>query len=252
MKKNYILIFCSLFSLLGVSQEVLTFSGYNGAGTTNITATTSTVNDEITIVFEDLDIINNLYTEGRTFLYIYGGLDTSSGGFQGSPSDFFDNSSQPIANLVASDTDTNSAPNTYSITINLTEEYSLVPDGETVFGYNLIFRNEFSANDGNSNNQTLDLYIDLVDAQKDSSTLSLNDISLENELLVSVNEKVVSVDSNLPLSKVEIFNINGKRLKLLTTNNKNALIDLSTVSDGVYIVKVATGNNVTTRKIILN
>ncbi|GAB4162562.1 MAG: hypothetical protein Tsb0033_21670 [Winogradskyella sp.] len=251
MKKNYILIFCLLFSLAGMSQEVLTFNGYNGAGTTNITATTSTVNDEITIVFEDLDIVNNLYTEGRTFLYIYGGLDTSSGGFQGAPSDFFDNSSQPIATLIPSDTDTNTAPNTYSITINLTEEYATVPDGETIFGYNLIFRNEFSANDGNSNNQSLDLYIDLVDAQKDSSTLSNNDNVLENNLIVNVNEKVVSIESALPVNSVEIYNISGKRLELLNTNDKNVLVDLSSKSDGIYIIKITSGNNVTTQKILI-
>ncbi len=252
MKKNYILIFSLLFSLAGMSQEVLTFSGYNGAGTTNITATTSTVNDEITIVFEDLDIINNLYTDGRTFLYIYGGLDTNSGGFQGAPSDFFDNTSQPIANLIASDTDTNTAPNTYSITINLTEEYASVPDGETIYGYNLIFRNEFSANDGNSNNQTLDLYIDLVDAQKDSSTLSLNDELAENNIALSVNDKFVSIAASQPISTVEIYDILGKRIEVLNTNDKNALMDLSSTSNGIYIVKIASGNNITTRKIIIN
>ena len=180
MKTKLLLIFTfSVLIQLTSAQEVLTFSAYNGSPAT-ITATTSTVNDDITIVFEDSDIINNFYTDGRTFIHMFGGLDTPAGGFQDSPG-FGDLASQPQLTLVSGDTDANLAPNTYSITINLASHYSGIADGTTIYGFNLLFQNEFG---GGGNNQSADLYIDLVDANKDST---LSSIDFKNNLNAKKN-----------------------------------------------------------------
>ena len=255
MIKNYILIFTLLLALTLNSQEVLTFSGYNG-GATTITATTSTVNDDITIVFEDTDIINNFYTEGRNFLYIFGGLRTDAEGpgggssFQGSPG-FLDNGSQPIANLDISDTDVNTGPNTYSITINLTAQYTGVTDGTQVFGYDLIFRNEFSA--GADNNQTSDLYIDLVNANKDSSVLNANNFDSEETVKTSVKNKILSINSSTDIDKVSIYNLLGQVVFTKNYNNENNIsIGLETNPIGIYIVKIDSNSQTKTSKVSLN
>lgn len=205
MKTKLLYFFILLMSFqLTSGQEVLTFSAYNGSPAT-ITATTSTVNDEITIVFEDSDIINNFYTDGRTYIHMFGGLDTPSGGFQGSPS-FGDLGAQPQLNLVSGDSDVNAAPNTYSITINLATHYSGVADGTTVYGFNLLFQNEFG---GGGNNQTADLYIDLIDAMKDS-TLNIDDF--ENSINTFYANNSLNINGYQGKANIKAYDVLGKMI----------------------------------------
>lgn len=215
MIKNYSLLLVLLCSCFSFAQENLTFSMYDGAPAT-VTATTSTVNDILTITFEDVDIVNNFYTEGRTYIHMYGGLDTSAGGFQGAPT-FGDLASQPQLTLLTTDTDANAGPNTYSITINLAQQYSSVPDGTTIFGFNLLFQNEFG---GGGNNQTADLYVDLVDALKDS-TLSTIDIN-DNDYDVSFFNNNLSVKGYKGNATINVFDINGKQVINTITTKVNS------------------------------
>lgn len=220
MIKNYILIFSLLFTSSIFAQEVLTFAGYDGVGTT-ITATSATVNDEITIVFEDVDIINNFYTDGRTYIHMFGGLDTPSGTFQGSPG-FSDLASQPQLTLIASDTDSNVGPNTYSITINLKEQYSSVPEGTTVYGFNLLFQNEFG---GGGNNQSSDLYIDLID----NVTLSTIENNLEQVSLNMIGNEL-NIKNFSGKAKINAFDLSGKQIlnidNISVSNNYTKTISL--------------------------
>jgi hypothetical protein len=62
MRKNYFLAFFMVFAMMTSAQEIVTFSGYDGTGSTQATMT-ATINNEITLRFEDSDIINNFYTE---------------------------------------------------------------------------------------------------------------------------------------------------------------------------------------------
>ncbi|WGD34087.1 hypothetical protein [Olleya sp. YS] len=246
MIKNYFLLLLLLVSNAVLAQETLTFSGYDGAPAT-ITATSSTVNDQITIVFEDVDIINNFYTEGRTYIHMYGGLDTPSGGFQGAPA-FGDLAAQPQLTLVSSDTDPNAGPNTYSITINLSQFYTAVPDGTTVFGFNLLFQNEFG---GGGNNQTADLYIDLIDAPK-NSTLSIPEATntaltakmIDNQLLISNYNGSVTVKA---------YNILGKEILSLPNLEVNNTLrkNLNLPKNQISIVVIETIKSRLTLKVVL-
>ncbi|WP_179346380.1 T9SS type A sorting domain-containing protein [Winogradskyella ursingii] len=244
MIKNYIItsIFCVGFLSLA-AQEVITFGNYDGT-TMNITAT-STVNEEITIVFEDVDIINNFYTENRTIIYMYGGLTTSAGTFQGSPG-FNDLSSQPVLSLT--DGDAATGPNTYSITINLAAHYSNVPDGTEVLGFNLLFQNEFG---GGGNNQTIDLTIDLVDAVKDSS-LSVNSSELDTIKTIVKDKRLQLFGAVTPL-EISIYNIWGQTVMHKDFNDFESIdLDLSSQSTGIYIVKLKNKNQSKTVKVILD
>lgn len=203
MKTKLLYFFTFLMSFQLVSaQEVLTFSAYNGSPAT-ITATSSTVNDDITIVFEDSDIINNFYTDGRTYIHMYGGLDTPSGGFQGSPG-FGDLAAQPQLTLISGDGDVNAAPNTYSITINLASHYSGVADGTTIYGLNLLFQNEFG---GGGNNQTADLYIDLVDAIKDSTLSTEN---FESNINTFYANNALNIKGYQGKANIKAYDVLGK------------------------------------------
>ncbi|MCA0132350.1 T9SS type A sorting domain-containing protein [Winogradskyella alexanderae] len=245
MAKKYLFILLFVFSLTISAQEVINLSGYDGS-TINVTAT-STVNDDITIIFEDVDIINNFYTDFQTEIYMYGGLDTSSGGFQGAP-DFGDLGAQPVLSLFG-DSDVNAGPNTYSITINLAQQYSAVPDGTEIFGFNLLFQNQFS---GGGNNQTTDLYINLIDALKDS-TLNTPDFEKIENLKAHVSNKLVTISGSNTINTVSIFNILGQNVYNRAFNNaSNVKADLSSEPRGVYIVRINSDLGQKTLKVLLN
>jgi hypothetical protein len=180
------------------SQEVLTFSGYDGTAI-NLTATTATVNDDITIVFEDLNIIDNFYTQFQNEIYMFGGLTTDDGSFQFAPA-FSDLGAQPQLTLVASDGDNNAGPNTYSITINLAQQYS-VPEGTTVYGFNLLFQNQFG---GGGNNQTVDLFIDLVD----DVTLNIQEYSNMPTVRI-VRDEIITQNYQGELT-VSVYDVSGR------------------------------------------
>ncbi|NRB60795.1 MAG: hypothetical protein HRU50_12765 [Winogradskyella sp.] len=204
-KKLPFLMSLILSSVLFIeAQETINLSDYDGSAI-NVTAT-STVNDEITIVFEDTDIVNNFYTEFQDQIYMYGGLDTSNGGFQGAP-DFNDLTSQPVLNLT--DGDNGTQPNTYSITINLANHYTGVPDGTTIFGFNLLFQNQFG---GGGNNQTVDLYIDLTDATK-SSTLGNSLFSNTNNVNMKfIDNKLFLENFESGKISIQIYDTIGKKI----------------------------------------
>lgn len=235
--------FCLFFvGSLFYAQETLTFSNYNGSAI-NLTATTSTVNNSITIVFEDADIINNFYTQFQNEIYMFGGLNTDAGGFQGSPS-FSDLGSQPQLTLI--DSDNSVQPNTYSITINLAQHYTLVPNGTMVYGFNLLFQNQYS---GGGNNQTLDLYIDLVDAVKDS-TLSIDDFTATVKAKC-LNNNLQLTNYTGPLS-ITIFDINGRIINTLTdiSNSNIHNIRLNLPKSQLCIVHIKGDSFVETLKTI--
>ena len=216
MKHIYFFSLLLSISCITKAQETLTFSSYNG-NTTTLTATTATVNDEITIVFEDQDIANNFYSDGQAFIHMYGGLDTDSGSFQGAPG-FSDLASQPQLTLVPTDTDVNAGPNTYSITINLAQLYTGVPNGTMVYGFNLLFQNQFG---GGGNNQTVDFYINLVDAEKDS-TLSTTDHNINNANIKVISNELLINNYNGDLN-IKVYDILGK----IVDNNANIQVNNS-------------------------
>ncbi|WP_353778976.1 hypothetical protein [Winogradskyella sp. 3972H.M.0a.05] len=218
------------------AQETVNLSGYNGSGFT-VTAT-STVNDDIIIVFEDVDIIQNFYTQFQDQIYMYGGLDTVDGPFQGAP-DFNDYLvSHPV--LVLIDGDNNAQPNTYSIIINLADEYSSVPDGTMVFGFNLLFQNQFGGL-GQPNNQTENLYIDLTDAMKDS-TLSIGDVNASNNVVKYFNDRLFIPNATYSEVSVKVYDLLGKMIydnkNLSVQNSYSERINLN--HKGVKVIIVET------------
>ncbi len=244
MTKLYTFLLLGLTTISLNAQEVLTFSGYDGTGS-SITATTSTVNDEVIIVFEDINIIDNFYTQFQDVVYMFGGLDTDNGGFQGSPA-FGDLGAQP--QLTLTDGDNNAAPNTYSITINLAQHYSTVPDGTMIYGFNLLFQNQFG---GGGNNQTADLYIDLVDAFKDS-TLSLDTLS-NNVSLKYVGNDLMLNNYQGSLS-ILVFDVYGRQIENVKTEIQAATFRtaLNLQKQQIYFVLVEGENFKKTLKILSN
>ncbi|MEQ6122876.1 endonuclease [Pseudotenacibaculum sp. MALMAid0570] len=84
-----------------------------------------------------------------------------------------------------------------------------------------------------------------------TSTLSTTNFEW-NELHIYPNPtslNYIFIKNNESLN-VQVFNILGKRIKQQTISNSNQRLDLSNLSNGIYLLKISDGKNTTTRKII--
>ncbi len=157
MKKLIVLCFIILCTLQVYSQETFTID-YNG-GTQNLTASSATVNDVITIVFNDTDAINNFYTDNQDEIYIYAGVETDSGTWQNTFSTFCvtDDAQRTLTKVGSS----------YTISFTISELLNLT-SGLNVKSFQFKFYNQYC---GGGNNETADLSIDLIDDTVESSNV---------------------------------------------------------------------------------
>ena len=145
MNLNSKLFFGACFSCLFFFTN--TFAQYS----VSITPSSATVNDNITITFTDFDLDNDFYTNGQTSIYLYAGLETTAGSWQLIHGDINDKATLGEAN---------GGSGTFTIDIKPANFFN-VPNGTQVLGIDLLFINQWGPG---GNNQTTDLYIDLVDA----------------------------------------------------------------------------------------
>lgn len=120
---------------------------------TSFNPSTATVNDKITITFNDFDCTNDFFTCGQEEIYFFAGVETDAGTWQYVRGTF----SNPDSQAAALSNCTNS---TFYLEIT-PASYFDIPTGTMVKGINLLFENQFG---GGGNNQTADQYVDLVDA----------------------------------------------------------------------------------------
>jgi hypothetical protein len=85
-----------------------------------------------------------------------------------------------------------------------------------------------------------------------TNPLNTDETILANVIKVYPNpvNQILTIDSSFPLNKVELFSILGKKVKDVTSDFKT--IPVNDLSNGIYIVKIQSGNRVVFRKIIKN
>ncbi len=81
-----------------------------------------------------------------------------------------------------------------------------------------------------------------------SITTSLSDLS-SNDILLYPNptKSIITIATSIKPLKIELYDINGK---LVSENNNTETIDLSELSEGMYVVKIFTATNCFVRKVI--
>ncbi len=171
-----IVILLSLLSLLSVSkaQETFTFT-YTGADP-NLTATSATVNDNITIDFTDN---SSFYAEANAELYIHLWVPGTSYG-----SDF--NALDANRKL------TKIADNHYKIELNVRDVLG-IPVGTTVNNIKFLLRNQWG---GGGNNQTGNMSLDLVDAQvTDPNDLVIGNVTITPKKPTRTEQVTITLDA---------------------------------------------------------
>lgn len=158
----------------------------------------------------------------------------------------------------------------------ITEETGLTSSSSTVDSY-LNITNDFNASNSNATTDNFTkntlvftpsgsfivIYVRAplaVDSSKEvffdnielyeSSALSTNDIlaSKFNTFPNPAND-VVQIATSLEINKVEMYNVLGKKVTT-SFNQDNNNVDISTLSKGIYVLKITSGQSTITKKII--
>lgn len=82
--------------------------------------------------------------------------------------------------------------------------------------------------------------------------VGINDIN-EEEISISPNpsQGIVTISNVSPGSILSLLDIFGKEIRSMVISDKNTVIDFSDQSNGVYFIKLNTGESILTRKILL-
>ena len=84
------------------------------------------------------------------------------------------------------------------------------------------------------------------------STASVDDNNiLDAQVYPNPTTGLLTISSAEAISAVEVYNVIGKRV-LQVTNVVNNSVDVSSLSKGMYILKIASGDSIATKKIIKN
>lgn len=105
-------------------------------------------------------------------------------------------------------------------------------------------------------------YLQLIDVTLDNnlgSSWIASNISLKKEVFltdISLNiapnpaYNFIELDSKLLISSIEIFDVNGRKIKSIEANSPKIKIDISTFLSGIYFVKIICAGISTTKKLI--
>lgn len=86
----------------------------------------------------------------------------------------------------------------------------------------------------------------------EQTTASVDDIfSSKVSVYPNPAKESVTITSQVELNKIEVFNLLGKQVIKTSTLNNN-ILDVSSLSKGVYLMKLTSGDSVATRKLIKN
>lgn len=85
---------------------------------------------------------------------------------------------------------------------------------------------------------------------EDCLALDIKDLDMVSAVRLYPNpfKKTIHIDTKIPLVKVEVINIMGKKVKTITSNFDT--ISMDELSNGLYIVKLQSANGVVTKKLI--
>jgi hypothetical protein len=86
------------------------------------------------------------------------------------------------------------------------------------------------------------------------SLLGTSQNSLQNSLTIFPNptNNMININANNMILQTEIYDVNGRLIANSSHNSENVILDVSSLSNGIYMLKIATENGVSIQKVVKN
>jgi len=95
-------------------------------------------------------------------------------------------------------------------------------------------------------NQIGDLLDDLIESEQLSTSVKDNSLAVEFDIFPNPTSESLTISTDLAISQVRVMNLLGQTIK--TFNNESAQLNVSDLSEGVYLLEFTTVDNLTAVK----
>jgi hypothetical protein len=84
----------------------------------------------------------------------------------------------------------------------------------------------------------------------EASTLSINDSSIESNIKIYPNptDHILNLDSSITINRIEVFDALGKKVLTKQLNSNDSSINVSKLSTGFYVIKIAYISSIVVKK----
>ncbi|MBP5547500.1 MAG: T9SS type A sorting domain-containing protein [Bacteroidales bacterium] len=103
---------------------------------------------------------------------------------------------------------------------------------------------------GNASEWTDTIHFGIPGSGGGDATIDEDVIGLYTHLMPNPAGDRVNLISSFRMRKVELFNMDGKRIACYEANGLSTILDLSGYASGTYIVRIITQSGVTTKRMI--
>lgn len=118
------------------------------------------------------------------------------------------------------------------------------------FGSNPTFQGKLNGFDYYSASSSMSMYIDNIIFKQGS--LGVSDVKKDAvKVYPTLAKDVVNIVAPNAISEISLIDVNGKVLSTQKSNETKTQVDVSNLTSGVYFVKIQSGNDSVTKKIIV-
>ena len=83
-----------------------------------------------------------------------------------------------------------------------------------------------------------------------AQTLNVDEVDISGKLKLYPNPTTGTIALNIATTKIEIFDTTGRHISTFTNTTINSPLDISTLSNGIYFVKITTPEGSGTKRLI--
>ncbi|MBW7870042.1 MAG: T9SS type A sorting domain-containing protein [Flavobacteriia bacterium] len=131
-------------------------------------------------------------------------------------------------------------------------EITFGPGVDIPFGDDPAFQGKLNGFDYYSASSINSMYIDNIRFYEGEFTMGVQDLTVsEISVYPTVAKDMVNIASKTNIDNVAVYNTSGQQVLKLNPNSANAQFNVSAMPAGVYMVKIQSGKQVMTKKIVV-
>lgn len=120
------------------------------------------------------------------------------------------------------------------------------------FGSDPVYQGKIGGFDYYSAGPSVSMYIDNIKFYQGGFTMGVNDVAVNSiEVYPTVTKDLVNIVSKSEINSVAVFNTLGQQMMKLSPNKSETQVNVSSLPAGVYMLRIQSGKELTTKKIVV-